>query len=132
MKALFILAIAAMAFGGVSFTPAPKKVKDASVSSSSAMSEFGYFRAHRQGKNGVALAWGTTTTNGVAGFMIERSYDGEFFDVVDQMPCNGSLRNNWKDESVFPGYIHYRIVCVMDDGSMHSTGVETVRIVQHG
>lgn len=134
MKTLVILAIFFMAASGFSFTSAPEKTADlpASVSASRPASDFSYFRAHRQGKRGVALAWGVTSAVNVDGFIIERSYDGDFFEVINQMSSNGSLKLNCKDENVFPGYIHYRVGCVMSDGSIHYTQVEIIRIVSHG
>lgn len=92
---------------------------------------FGYFRVHRQGI-GVTLNWGMSSMAGVGYFIIERSYDGEYFDPISQVPKNGSNRQSWRDLSVFPGYIHYRIICVMNDGTELSSEVKTVRIVQHG
>ena len=90
-----------------------------------------YFRAHRQGK-GVTLNWGMSFNTTIAYFIIERSYDGEFFDPVNQIPGDGSARLSWHDGSVFPGYIHYRVVCVMMDGTEFYSEIKTVRIVQHG
>lgn len=133
MKTLVIFAVLLMATSGYSFTSAPEKSKDQSVSVSTSFqtNDFTYFRIHRQAKN-VALGWGISSLDGVADFAIERSYDGEFFDVVNQMPCNGSLKQSWKDENVFPGYIYYRVTCVMADGSTHSTEVLSIHINSRG
>lgn len=96
-----------------------------------AQNMFGYLRVHRQGK-GVSINWGTTSMSGIAYFIIERSYDGEFFDPIHQVTMNGSNRQTWLDASVFPGYIHYRIVCVLTDGTEYYSETDTVRIVQRG
>lgn len=101
------------------------------ITNPSAQEMFGYFRAHRQGK-GVTLNWGMSFNTQIAYFIIERSYDGEFFDPLAQVSVNGSKRQSWNDASVFPGYIHYRIVCVMNDATEIYSDVETVRIVQRG
>lgn len=90
-----------------------------------------YFRAHRQGK-GVTLNWGVSFNTTIAYYIIIRSYDGEFFDPVSQIPNEGSARLSWHDGSVFPGYIHYRVVCVLMDGTEIYSEIKTVRIVQHG
>lgn len=133
MKALLIIAVSSMALSGYSFVSAPQKEKGQTVtiSKSSQASDFGYFRAHRQGR-GVALAWSITSLDGVTGFAVERSYDNDYFEVANTQATNNSLKHAWKDESVFPGYIYYRIVCMMSDGTVHYSEVRTVRIVQHG
>jgi len=132
MKTLLIIAVTSMAVSGVSFLPPTSTTnQDVKVISATQTSEFGFFRIHRQGKGNVVLNWGITSLNGVSGFSVERSYDGDFFDAINQIPCNGELKHSCKDMNIFPGLIHYRIACVMDDGSVHYTQVETIRIVQH-
>ena len=92
---------------------------------------FNYFRAHRQG-SGVTLNWGMSSMADVDYFRIERSDNGEFFNYFLELPNNGSNRQSWRDGSVFPGYNHYRVVYVMNDGTEIYTETKTVRIVQHG
>jgi hypothetical protein len=70
--------------------------------------------------------------SGIAYFIVERSYDGEYFDPINQVQANGSKRETWLDNDIVPGYIHYRIVCVMVDDSKVYSDPETVRIVQRG
>lgn len=132
MKKLFVFAIAFIAFTGFSF-PGNDVKTAATVGekiSSNTQEMFSYFRSHRQAKN-VVLNWGITTPAGVSGFTIERSYDNEYFDVMNQVSCNNSTKFSWKDESVFPGYIYYRIGCMMSDGTCHYSATEVVRIVAH-
>jgi hypothetical protein len=133
MKTLLLIAVTSMAVSGTSFIPAPQENKGqtASISTPSQSHDFSFFRIHRQGKGNVVLAWGVTSLNGVSGFSVERSYDGDFYDAINQVPCNGALKHDWKDENVFPGTINYRIACIMDDGSVHYSAVEQIRIVQH-
>ena len=134
MKTLVIIAMISLAASGYSFTSAPQQSKKQTVSKNKLQPtahDFTYFRIHRQAKN-VALGWGISSIEGVAGYAIERSYDGELFDVINQMPCNGTLKQDWKDLDVFPGYIYYRITCVMTDGSTHSTEVLSIRINSRG
>jgi len=132
MKSLLFFAIASVAIGGTSFNPAPQKSKEqVTTISSSQAHDFSFFRLHRQGKGNVVLNWGVTTIEGVTSFAVERSYDGDFYDVINQQGCNGQAKHTFKDENVFPGYIYYRVNCLMNDGSVHSTPVEAIRIVQH-
>lgn len=133
MKKLLVFAVAFIAFTGYSFTgmekfPAKKSVAAAGVAK---QEMFRYFRIHRQAKN-VVLNWGVTSPAGISSFILERSYDGDFFDAINQMPCNNAEKFSWKDLSVFPGYIYYRIACVMTDGTVSYSVVEVIRIVQHG
>jgi len=98
---------------------------------SSVNSSFKSFRAHRQGKAGVALSWSISAPN-VVQFVVERSYDGEFFEPVTGMGCNGAGVYKYADNDIFPGVIHYRITAIKGDGSTESSPVESVRIVQRG
>ncbi|MDQ3845984.1 MAG: hypothetical protein M3342_18545 [Bacteroidota bacterium] len=93
-------------------------------------SAFNYFRAHRQ-NSGVALSWAPATPD-VVGFIVEKSYDGEYFDQIQYVNGKGISVQKFLDKAVFPGFIHYRIIAVMADGSTESSSVETIRIVRHG
>lgn len=134
MKNLLVLVFSSLAVSGFSFiaNPATEKKQSASVVSSSPVQEmFGYIRTHRQGK-GVSVNWGVTTGTGITGFTVERSYDREFFDVINQVQSTSSLKYSWKDDSVFPGIIYYRIGCITNDGRLVYSAVDIVRIVSHG
>ncbi|MCU0382175.1 MAG: hypothetical protein MUE58_13390 [Chitinophagaceae bacterium] len=89
---------------------------------------FGMFMAHRQGK-GVSLSWTVAMPSEVAYYGIQRSYDGEFFETIYDMPGNSSSRCRYSDKDVYPGVIHYRIVAFNNDGSIIESAVESVRIV---
>jgi hypothetical protein len=89
---------------------------------------FNYFRTHRQGK-GIAMDWSVSATD-VVQFIVEKSYDGEYFEPSNSVSSNGASSYKFIDNDVFPGYISYRVTAVMADGSTESSPVETVRIVQ--
>jgi hypothetical protein len=134
MKKLFVFAVAFIAFTGFTFSG-----KNDGVSSSASATvkadfnhEFTHFRIHHKSKKNVVLNWGITSPAGVSNFRIERSYDGEFYDVINEPAVSSATRFTWKDEGVFPGMIYYRIGCVMNDGSCHYSAVETIRVVQRG
>lgn len=99
-----------------------------SVSTSSGV--FSTFQAHRK-QNGAALAW-TVNTPGIDEFVIERSYDGSFFETIDHVPPATSARNRYDDNSVLPGYIYYRAKAVLADGTVDYSETVMVRIVRHG
>ena len=86
------------------------------------------FRAHRQG-HGIALTW--SAAGGVAKFHVERSYDGEYFEVIGEVENTGARTHKFMDENVPPGYMHYRICCMdANDEEQSKSAVEVVRIVQ--
>ena len=132
MKKLFIFAVAFIAFTGFTFSGKKDGVSYNESTSVKANTNhaFSYFRIHHQSKKNVVLNWGITTPSGVSGFRIERSYDGEFYDVINETACNNSTKFSWKDEGIYPGVISYRIGCMMNDGSCHYSDVETIRVVQ--
>lgn len=134
MKNILVLAISSLSLSGLSFTTNPglesKKITTETVSAP-VQQTFGYFRAHRQGKS-ISLSWGITSPANLAGFVIEWSDTGEFFIPVNEMQRSSSLKYSWKHDFPFPGFNHYRIVCVMNDGSVFYSNENIVRIVQHG
>lgn len=89
---------------------------------------FGSINGHRQ-QNGVLLSWTIITMEQINGFVIERSYDGADFFAIGELSTVSVGWNRYKDEFVFPGYIHYRVKAIMGDGSIVTSPVEIVRIV---
>jgi hypothetical protein len=89
---------------------------------------FDYFRVHRQG-SGAALSWSALDATH---FQIERSYDGTFFHTVTSIEAGIQKFYKFKDETVFPGTIYYRIGAVKADGTVEYSEIESVRIVKHG
>ena len=108
-------------------TDAPKHTKSASVTQSSC---FNYFRAHRQAQ-GVGMSWAVNASD-VVSFIIERSYDGEYYEDAGVMGCSGGMQHRFVDSDVFPGIIYYRIQAVKADGTKECSAVESVRIVRRG
>ena len=133
MKKLFVFAVAFIAFTGFTFSGKNETVANNTTTSVSGnvAHDFTYFRIHHQSKKNVVLNWGINTPAGVTCFTIERSYDlGEFYDVINEIPCNSAVKFSWKDEGIFPGMIYYRVACHMNDGTTHYSPVETIRVVQ--
>ena len=131
MKKLFVFAVAFIAFTGFTFSGKNEAVTSkAPAVIAKTTHEFSYFRIHHQTKKNVVLNWGITTPAGVSSFIVERSYDGEFYDVINQVACNNSVKFSWKDEGIYPGLIYYRVGCIMNDGTCHYSEIETIRVVQ--
>jgi hypothetical protein len=104
--------------------------KNLNLAQAQSDSPFNFFNAHKQGFRSISLMWRISSVNNVSSFQIQRSYDGEFFDPITDLPCDGSSRFTWEDENVFPGYIYYRIAANLMDGTTYYSGVEVVHIVQ--
>lgn len=88
---------------------------------------FGYFRVHRMGRD-ASLNWGVSDPS-VAYFVIERSYNGSFFEVISNIAGTGEATYKFRDEACFPGFIYYRITAHNTDGSVTVSDVETLHIV---
>lgn len=93
-----------------------------------ANNQFGMFLIHRQGKD-VAMMWTVANPGQVARYEIFRSYDGEFFDIIKDMPANSGSRCRYTDRDVYAGYIHYKVRAIMHDESVVESEIETIRIV---
>ena len=96
---------------------------------------FAFFRTHREGK-GVTATWGLTSTTDAGCFMVQRTYEDPtdpyaFWEDLNYVPCTSSRSFKWTDQNVFPGYISYRVVAFMYDGTTMSSEVSQVRVVGH-
>ena len=130
--AISALILSATTFSTPAITPDTKEV----VKVESAQSvDFAFFRTHRQGK-GVAATWGVTSSVGVVSFKLERTYEdpndtySEWQEVASGA-CNGSRSYKCKDGNVSPGFINYRVLAQLEDGSTIQSAVSTVHIVSH-
>jgi hypothetical protein len=103
---------------------------DAPTATKTKAGSFKQFIVHRQG-NDVALSWSVSSFN-VTEYRIERSYDGTYFDVIGVMPCNGTATHRYRDASVFPGTIWYRVTAIKADQNIEASATESVRLVKRG
>jgi len=126
MKALVsYLAIAALIVAS-SFTVSQQK----QLNQQAVNSCFTRINVHRAGKANVEIAWNVSSAD-ISQFVVERSYDGDFYENVTTVNFNGSSSYKSKDAGVFPGVIYYRVTAVKADGSTECSPVETIRIMQH-
>ena len=96
--------------------------------------EFAFLRTHRQGKAAVTATWGLTSTDGVVGFTVQRTYQDpsdpySFWEDVTSITCDPLRSFKYTDENVFPGDINYRIIAEMTDGTSIVSEVSGIKIV---
>lgn len=130
-KLLLSFIFISVAFSGWSFPDKPGSIlqKENSIQSESGY-PFTYFKAHRQGFNETGLMWRISSSANVLSFQIQRSYDGEFFNPIAEIPCNTNIRFSWQDGNLFPGYIYYRIAAKFMDGTTIYSDMQVVHIVR--
>jgi hypothetical protein len=90
---------------------------------------FSFLRAHRAGKAAVGLSW-SVSSNDIVQFVVERSYDSEYFESAGDVTFNNSASYKFTDNNVYPGYIWYRVTAVKADGTTECSPLEQIRIVQ--
>jgi len=140
MKAqLTILAVAVVIINTAWISPVvPAKSsanEPAKISKAALNPSFSFVRAHRQGK-GITATWAISSNEGVLGFSVQKTYEDPtdpyaFWEDLCSVPCNPVRSYKHTDANVFPGYINYRVVAMMSNGSSVVSETVTVRIVSH-
>lgn len=140
MKTLVtLLFLAAVVLCSLAASPLPSiKVKGSADEKSFVQQNagFAFFRTHRQGRFGATSTWGMTSESGVSGFVLQRTYEDPadpyaWWEDVSAIPCNGSRSYKCTEQNIFPGYISYRVVAVLNGGGFITSEVNTIRIVSH-
>jgi hypothetical protein len=131
MKAILTTILLTVTIGSSISSPLPISNQDKAtpISTKSIVFEFGAIHVHRQ-QDGTGLQWQVSDNSIVEGFYIERSFDGTNYITVGDVA--GAATTSWyrfRDADVFPGFINYRIVAVLNDGTEVTSAVQTVRIV---
>jgi hypothetical protein len=106
-----------MLFSTVHASTLPANTATVNTASARFNDAFTRFNGHRQ-QNGIMLTWSFTNAAN--------------WETLAELPSGSGVRNQYKDEAVYPGYNHYRIVAVMNDGSVIYSATEIVRIVRNG
>ena len=127
-KSVFFIALLLTGFVANASSENPGIKTSINSANKKLVANFGRLQAHRQ-QQGVGLSWTVLSTEGVAGFVIERSYDGTYFEEIDQVNCEITGRHRYNDNAVYPGYLHYRVVAIMNDGTSETSETTVVRIV---
>lgn len=119
---IILLAVAAVVINTAWITPTPA-ISTTNESTITAVAEpgFSFFRVHRQGRNAVTATWGLSSSDGVSGFLVEKTYEDPsdpyaYWETVSTMPCTGARSYKCTDNGVFPGVITYRVTAHLNDG----------------
>ncbi|MFN5335282.1 MAG: hypothetical protein ACK5BV_08860 [Bacteroidota bacterium] len=88
-----------------------------------------HLRVHRQADD-ASVNWGSSNAAGVSYFLIERSYDGEIFETVAEVAPTGASSYRYRDITVLPGLISYRVTSVNLDGSSSQSPIEVLRLLR--
>ena len=94
---------------------------------------FTSFSTHRQGK-GITLTWDVEASAGVLNFSIQRTYEDvtdpyAVWEDISSLPADGSKFYRYTDDLVSPGFVSYRIVALLSDGTTAESGISTVQIL---
>lgn len=135
---LFLAAITVLIFNSA-FTSATRKIsvnQPLPKIKQAAVSSFDFFRTHRQGKAGITATWGFTATAGVTGFAVERTYEDPtdpyaVWETATIMSYTGARLYKFTERNIFPGFISYRVTCIMTNGDEVLSEISTVHIVKH-
>ena len=136
MKAKFLIIPAAILITTASFnSSSPLKTDKEIVKTKTENTGFAFLRTHRQGKD-ITATWGLSSNAGVVGFAVQRTYEDPtdpyaYWEDICYMDCNSSRSFKYTDQSVFPGFISYRVIAMTDDGNTITSEVSSVRIVSH-
>ncbi len=111
-----------------------------SITSASATAEqvnndpgFSFLRGHKQGKSAHALQWSMTSTAGIVHYEIQSTYEDPF-DEYSNWTNEGTVvvtRANivkFTHQSVTPGFISYRVIAVLSNGSSVVSGIYSITI----
>jgi hypothetical protein len=131
MKTMFLIAALALSFTTSQAKDGLSSPKNFVVGKpvTAAPQGFGYFRIHRQASD-VSLNWAIEDPATVTCFTIERSYDGSWFFEIDEVACSAANPSyKYRDTGAYPGYLYYRVVAHLSDGSSVNSAVEMIRIV---
>jgi hypothetical protein len=101
---------------------------------SSVSADISFLRTHKLAQ-GVSINWGVTSSEGVAAFVVERTYQDPgdpyaMWENITSVPGSPSSTYKYEDENVFPGTITYRVTMVMTNGAVTAPFISTITIVQ--
>ena len=122
-----------MVFFCIAARPVPEK-RVSAKNVNKCFDGFSFVRSHRQGK-GADVSWSFLSSN-ASGFAVQRTNEdpNDPYSVwidVSRVAYNSSRSYKCHDENPFPGFINYRVIAVMNDGSTMTSQVSVVHIMSH-
>jgi hypothetical protein len=97
---------------------------------------FTMFRTHRQGRRAITATWEFSSSSTVTGFIVERTYEDPtdpyaYWETVGSAAFTGVKTYKITETNVFPGFLTYRIIAVLANGSTVVSAISTEHIVSH-
>jgi hypothetical protein len=131
-KFLFILTFAVL-LNAAWISPAAKpRSKDKAEIAKAG--NFSYFRLHRQGRSGVASTWAVNSSQGISGFVLQKTYEypDEYatWENIYEVGCGNGNSYGYVDPEVFPGNISYRVIAMNGTVVAFSSGISAIQIRQ--
>ena len=136
MKAqILVLSTIVILSGSAMNLPFPSSTRATKEQKKTANVDFAFFRTHRQAIGAVAT-WGLTSNENVTGFDLQRTYQDptdpySMWEDVTYVSCTEERSFKYSDAGVMAGYIYYRVIAYMNDGSSVISEVSGIRIVDH-
>ena len=90
---------------------------------------FKFLRIGQHNKD-ISLVWVVNAPNDVSWFTIERSDNGESFELISDAYCGPDSTYHFLDSSILSGTISYRIGADLKDGTSQYSDVEEIRIAK--
>jgi len=91
--------------------------------------EITHLRVHRQSDD-ASVNWGSSNPSGVSYFLVERSYDGEIYETVAEVAPTSASNYRYRDITVLPGLISYRVTSYNLDGTSAQSPIEVLRLLR--
>ena len=92
---------------------------------------FKFLRIIQHNKD-ISLVWAVNSPNDVSWFTIERSDNGESFELISDSYCGADSTHHFLDSSILSGTIYYRVKADLKDGTTQYSEVEQIRIAKTG
>lgn len=138
MKKLILIIAVSIGVAGSAFVPiSSNSGAKALDKSASFLPSFNFFRIHHQTRFGVTSTWGVSSEAGAVGYIVKKTDQDPndpyaMWQTVSMVPCSGSRSYKVTDLSNSAGgYLNYKVVIMMADGSEIESGFLTIHIIQH-
>jgi hypothetical protein len=134
---IVLLSMAAFAFNAPKTFSVTNLSETKSVKISKTLDfDFIFFRT-RQQCNGVRMAWAMNSTNGVFSFTLQRTYQNPsnpntLWEDIESFVAGDEPVFRYTDRNVARGYVSYRVIAWIFDGSSVISEVSSERIWRHG